>query len=222
MPASTTPIGTPQRYAIVFHNPSLRFSPNPSLSMRKPIPLLFLLQWAYQPASFPPLLFYFIGLTYVIKRSDRLNPAAKLIIQRFVPLPATSLASTLNVLCMRGPELKTGIDVFDESGNRIGTSKVAAKQAVLETALTRAFLPIPILLFPPIIMPFLERFIRFYCENTILRLKFVQKSAARHLIVNAVVCTICFGLSLPVALALFPQQSSVSFLCYCWEKVEFR
>uniref|UniRef100_A0A914CAF1 Sidoreflexin n=1 Tax=Acrobeloides nanus TaxID=290746 RepID=A0A914CAF1_9BILA len=109
----------------------------------------------------------------------------------------TSLASTLNVLCMRGPELKTGIDVFDESGKCIGASKVAAKQAVLETALTRAFLPIPILLAPPIIMPFLER------------LKFVQKSAGRHLVVNAVVCTICFGLSLPVALALFPQQSAI-------------
>lgn len=138
-------------------------------------------------------------LTYFIRRSGNLSPTKKLIIQRFVPLPATSLASTLNVLCMRAPEMETGIDVFDEQGNKVGTSKVAAKQAIIDTALTRAFLPIPLLLAPPCIMPFLEK------------LKFVQKSALRNLLVNACVCTISFGLSLPVALALFPQQSEVAF-----------
>jgi tricarboxylate carrier len=137
------------------------------------------------------------SLTYFIKKTEGLSPTRKLIIQRFVPLPATSLASTLNVLCMRAPELETGIDVFDENGNKIGTSKVAAKRAVIETALTRAFLPVPLLLAPPCIMPFLEK------------LKFVQKSAVRHLLVNAIVCTISFGLSLPVALALFPQISTI-------------
>jgi len=137
-------------------------------------------------------------LTYFIRRSGNLSPTKKLIIQRFVPLPATSLASTLNVLCMRAPEMETGIDVFDQQGTKVGTSKVAAKQAIIDTALTRAFLPIPLLLAPPCIMPFLEK------------LKFVQKSAVRHLLVNACVCTISFGLSLPVALALFPQQSEIS------------
>uniref|UniRef100_A0A914YCB0 Uncharacterized protein n=1 Tax=Panagrolaimus superbus TaxID=310955 RepID=A0A914YCB0_9BILA len=98
------------------------------------------------------------SLTYLIKRSEGLSATRKLIIQRFVPLPATSLASTLNVLCMRAPELDTGIDVFDENGVKIGTSKVAAKQAIIDTALTRAFLPVPLLLAPPCIMPFLEKF----------------------------------------------------------------
>jgi hypothetical protein len=51
-----------------------------------------------------------------------------MIIQRFVPLPATSLASTLNVLCMRAPELTTGITVVDERNNPVGVSKVAAKK----------------------------------------------------------------------------------------------
>lgn len=74
-----------------------------------------------------------------------------------MPLPATSLASTLNVLCMRAPELDTGIDVFDKQGNKVGTSKIAAKQAIFDTACTRAFLPIPLLLMPPCIMPFLEK-----------------------------------------------------------------
>lgn len=53
-----------------------------------------------------------------------------MIVQRFVPLPATSLASTLNVLCMRAPELTTGIDVFDADGKCVGTSRVAAKKVL--------------------------------------------------------------------------------------------
>uniref|UniRef100_A0A915CMQ3 Sidoreflexin n=1 Tax=Ditylenchus dipsaci TaxID=166011 RepID=A0A915CMQ3_9BILA len=138
------------------------------------------------------------GLTYVIRNANSLSPAKKLIIQRFVPLPATSLASTLNVLCMRGPELETGIDVYEDNGKCIGTSKVAAKRAVTETAITRAFLPVPLLLIPPCIMPFLER------------IKVIQRRPAVHLLVNAVVCTISFGFSLPIALALFPQTSSIA------------
>ncbi|KAI6178940.1 Sidoreflexin [Aphelenchoides besseyi] len=136
-------------------------------------------------------------LTWFIRRSTNLSSTQKMIVQRFVPLPATSLASTLNVICMRAPELKIGITVFDDNGKEVGVSKKAARKAIYETALTRAFLPIPLLLLPPCIMPFFEKF------------KFVQKSATRHLIVNAIVCTISFGLSLPVALALFPQKSTI-------------
>lgn len=53
----------------------------------------------------------------------------KLIIQRFVPLPATSLASTLNVLFMRYNEIKTGIEVYNKQKQIIGSSKIAAKKA---------------------------------------------------------------------------------------------
>ncbi|CAJ0557937.1 unnamed protein product, partial [Mesorhabditis spiculigera] len=126
------------------------------------------------------------GLTYMIKKAGSLPPATRLIIQRFVPLPATSLAS------------HTGIEVYDREGTVIGVSKVAVKQAVTDTALTRAFLPVPLLALPPCIMPFFEKF------------RWVQKSATRHLLVNAIVCTISFGISLPIALALFPQESTIS------------
>jgi len=139
------------------------------------------------------------SLTWFIKRSKGLSPAKKLIIQRFVPLPATSLASTLNVLCMRWMETQTGIDVYDREGKCMGTSRVAGQKALRETAITRAFLPVPLLLIPPCIMPFLEK-----------AFKSLQRSPIRHLLVSAVVCTLSFGFSLPIALALFPQISSVS------------
>jgi len=137
------------------------------------------------------------SLTYLVKKSDKLPPAKRLIVQRFVPLPATALASSLNVICMRYNEIEKGIEVYDRQRKVVGTSKIAAKTAVIDTTLTRAFLPIPLLLAPPCIMPFLER------------TKFVQKSAGRHLLVNAIVCTISFALTLPVALALFPQESTI-------------
>ncbi|VDM54255.1 unnamed protein product [Angiostrongylus costaricensis] len=119
-------------------------------------------------------------------------------LKRFVPLPAVSLASSVNVICMRWNELRTGIEVYENGGKVVGVSKVAAKQAVTNTTLVRAFLPIPLLLSPPCIMPFLER------------LKWVSGSPVRHLFINAVVCTLSFAASLPVALALFPQEGSVS------------
>uniref|UniRef100_A0A1I8A388 Sidoreflexin n=1 Tax=Steinernema glaseri TaxID=37863 RepID=A0A1I8A388_9BILA len=138
------------------------------------------------------------SLTYLIKRAQHLPSTTRLIIQRFVPLPATSLASTLNVLFMRSAEMRTGIVVYDESEKVVGISKVAAKKAVYETAATRAFLPVPLLLIPPCIMPLLER------------TAFVQRSPIHHLLVNAAVCTISFAFSLPIALALFPQNSSIA------------
>ncbi|WKX94150.1 hypothetical protein Q1695_011426 [Nippostrongylus brasiliensis] len=138
------------------------------------------------------------GLTYLIKKSTTMPKTTQLIVQRFVPLPATSLASSLNCICMRWNELRTGIDVYEKGGKVVGTSKVAAKQAVTDTTLVRAFLPIPLLLMPPCIMPFLERY------------KWVKSSPVRHVLVNAVVCTISFAITLPVALALFPQESTIS------------
>ncbi|VDK44683.1 unnamed protein product [Anisakis simplex] len=137
------------------------------------------------------------GLTYLIKRSDKLSLSKRIIIQRFIPLPATSLASSFNVICMRYNEINSGIEVYDENRNVIGISKIAAKQAVISTTLTRAFLPIPLLLAPPCIMPFLERY------------SFVTRNAVRHLLVNAFVCTLSFAFSLPISLALFPQECAI-------------
>ena len=59
-------------------------------------------------------------------------------------------ASTLNVILMRLNELDVGIEVLDKDGNIVGTSKLAAKKALQETAITRALLPIPLLTLPNI------------------------------------------------------------------------
>jgi hypothetical protein len=78
-------------------------------------------------------------------------------VQRFVPLPAVATASTLNVVLMRRHECNEGIDVLDKEGNVVGTSKLAAKKALTEMAISRAILPIPLLTIPPIVMTYLEK-----------------------------------------------------------------
>ena len=44
------------------------------------------------------------------------------------------------------------------------------------------------------------------------RTKFLIQNPRIHLPCNAVVCTLAFGLALPVAIALFPQISTVGYI----------
>ncbi|KAK3094907.1 hypothetical protein FSP39_007761 [Pinctada imbricata] len=138
-----------------------------------------------------------VGLNVLIKRANSFSPTTKLLVQRFVPFPAVAAASTFNVLLMRNNELSTGIQVVDRNDNVIGSSKIAARKALQETAMTRIFLPAPILIIPPALMAMLEK------------TKFLKTNPRLHLPINAFLVTACFGLALPVAIALFPQYSKV-------------
>uniref|UniRef100_A0A8C6KB91 Sidoreflexin n=1 Tax=Nothobranchius furzeri TaxID=105023 RepID=A0A8C6KB91_NOTFU len=136
-----------------------------------------------------------VGLNVLIQKANKLSPATRMIIQRFVPFPAVASANICNVGLMRHSELSEGIDVLDNNSNVVGSSKIAARHAIMETALTRVVLPMPIFVLPPIIMSYLER-------NRRLLLP-----------IHSVVCLITFGLSLPVAISLFPQMSQIEVSC---------
>lgn len=98
---------------------------------------------------------------------------------------------------MRHTELSEGISVLDDKGNVVGTSKLAARHALMETSLTRVVLPMPVLLLPPLIMAMLER------------LPLLQKHPRLRLSVHSMVCLCAFGLALPVVIGLFPQNSQI-------------
>ncbi|XP_031965732.1 sideroflexin-5 isoform X2 [Corvus cornix cornix] len=141
--------------------------------------------------------FWQVGLNVLIQRANKFTPATRLLIQRFVPFPAVASANICNVVLMRHTELEEGIDVLDNNGNIVGSSRVAAKHALLETALTRVVLPMPILVLPPIIMSVLEK-------TSLLR------SRPRMILpVQSLVCLAAFGLALPLAISLFPQMSEI-------------
>ncbi|NWU52817.1 SFXN5 protein, partial [Dromas ardeola] len=138
-----------------------------------------------------------VGLNVLVQRANKFTPATRLLIQRFVPFPAVASANICNVVLMRHTELEEGIDVLDNNGNIVGSSRIAAKHALLETALTRVVLPMPILVLPPIIMSILEK-------TSLLR------SRPRMILpVQSLVCLAAFGLALPLAISLFPQMSEV-------------
>ncbi|XP_047441404.1 sideroflexin-5b [Mugil cephalus] len=138
-----------------------------------------------------------VGLNVLIQKANKLSPATRMIIQRLVPFPAVASANICNVGLMRHSELSEGIDVMDDNSNVVGSSKIAARHAIMETALTRVVLPMPIFVLPPIIMSYLER------------LQFLQSNRRLLLPIHSVVCLVTFGLSLPVAISLFPQMSQI-------------
>ncbi|KAM4733163.1 sideroflexin-5b isoform 2-T2 [Anableps anableps] len=138
-----------------------------------------------------------VGLNVLIQKANKLSPATRMIIQRFVPFPAVASANICNVALMRHNELSEGIDVLDNNGSVVGSSKIAARHAIMETAFTRVVLPMPIFVLPPIIMSYLER------------LRFLQRNRRLMLPIHSVVCLVTFGLSLPVAISLFPQMAQI-------------
>ncbi|XP_069779511.1 sideroflexin-5-like isoform X2 [Narcine bancroftii] len=139
-----------------------------------------------------------VGLNIFIKKACRFNPATRFLIQRFVPFPAVAAANVSNVVLMRHNELEEGISVLDEDGNTIGSSRIAAQHALLETALTRIVLPVPILVLPPIIMSFLEK------------TRMLKAHPRLTLPLHGLVCLAAFGFALPIAISIFPQISEIS------------
>ena len=138
-----------------------------------------------------------VGLNQLIARAKNLSPSRRLLIQKFVPFPAVAVANVCNVFLMRRQEMNTGIEVYDKSKKVIGTSQIAAFDAIKDTALTRIVLPAPILTIPPLIMTALEK--------TALFTRFPKS----YLPVNATLGALAFALALPLAIGLFPQESSI-------------
>uniref|UniRef100_A0A3B5AFJ8 Sidoreflexin n=1 Tax=Stegastes partitus TaxID=144197 RepID=A0A3B5AFJ8_9TELE len=139
-----------------------------------------------------------VGLNVLIQKANRFNPTTRLLVQRFIPFPAVASANVCNVVLMRHSELSEGISVLDDNGRVVGTSKVAARHALMETALTRVVMPMPILVLPPLIMAALEK------------LPLLQRQRRLVLPVHSLVCLAAFSLALPLAISLFPQMSQIS------------
>ncbi|XP_015426977.1 PREDICTED: sideroflexin-5 [Myotis davidii] len=138
-----------------------------------------------------------VGLNVLVQKANKFTPATRLLVQRFVPFPAVASANICNVVLMRYGELEEGIDVLDGDGNLVGSSRIAARHALLETALTRVVLPMPILVLPPIVMSMLEKTALLQARPRLL------------LPVQSLVCLAAFGLALPLAISLFPQMSEI-------------
>uniref|UniRef100_A0A7N6AM47 Sidoreflexin n=1 Tax=Anabas testudineus TaxID=64144 RepID=A0A7N6AM47_ANATE len=127
-----------------------------------------------------------VGLNVLIQKANKLSPATRMIIQRFVPFPAVASANICNVALMRHNELSEGIDVLDNNGNVVGSSKIAARHVSL---------------------------VVFFCLIMRKTFRFLQSHRRLLLPIHSLVCLVTFGLSLPVAISLFPQMSQIEVSC---------
>lgn len=153
-----------------------------------------------------------LGLNALVPRLKRLSPAARTILGRLVPFAAVASAGALNVFLMRGEEIRRGIDVFPvlseeekrkvEAGDggvkSLGKSKVAAKLAVGETALSRVLNATPIMVLPPLILVRLQR------------TEWLKQRPRMVLPLNLGLILTTSIFALPLALAVFPQRQAVN------------
>jgi tricarboxylate carrier len=152
-----------------------------------------------------------LGLNALVPRLKRISPAARLTLGRLVPFAAVASAGALNVFLMRGEEIRKGIDVYPvlseeekakvESGEAeikpLGKSKVAAKLAVGETALSRVLNATPIMVLPPLILVRLQR------------TEWLKQRPKMTLPINIGLIFTTSIFALPLALAAFPQRQAV-------------
>jgi protoheme IX farnesyltransferase len=104
-------------------------------------------------------------------------------------------------LAMRYKEGVDGISIFDEHGNQMGTSVSAGRASLVQVALTRAALPVPILLVPPFVLDAIG--------TTKLGAAMARSAPLKLGVELGVVACFLQG-ALPFALALFPQRGSIA------------
>eukprot|EP01130_Rhizamoeba_saxonica_P001513 TRINITY_DN11367_c0_g1_i1.p1 TRINITY_DN11367_c0_g1~~TRINITY_DN11367_c0_g1_i1.p1 ORF type:complete len:351 (-),score=39.16 TRINITY_DN11367_c0_g1_i1:72-1094(-) len=130
-------------------------------------------------------------------QSLKMAQETKFFVRKFIPFPAVCAADIANVVVMRYSELDTGIHVKNCKGEPLGISKIAAKKALTETAMTRCVLPFPHLIFAPIIISRFEK-AKWWTQKPQFRLP-----------AQACVCMCLFGFALPLSTSLFPHEGSI-------------
>ncbi|KAM4607879.1 sideroflexin-3 isoform 1-T2 [Polymixia lowei] len=119
------------------------------------------------------------------------------IVSRFVPFAAVAAANCINIPFMRQRELKYGIPVTDENGNRLGESVNAAKQAIVQVVVSRIGMAVPAMAIPPVIM------------NALEKKAFMKRFPVLNAPVQVGLVGLCLVFATPLCCALFPQKSSM-------------
>ncbi|XP_061492188.1 sideroflexin-3 isoform X2 [Rhineura floridana] len=119
------------------------------------------------------------------------------IIGRFVPFAAVAAANCINIPLMRQRELKFGIPVTDENGNRLGESKAAAQQAIVQVVVSRIGMAAPAMAIPPVIM------------NALEKRAFLKRYPWLNAPLQVGLVGLCLVFATPLCCALFPQKSSM-------------
>jgi tricarboxylate carrier len=110
-----------------------------------------------------------------------------------VSLVAMSTAGFLNLFLIRCNEMVKGVKVTYK-GKECGVSKIAARHAVISSALTRCVLPVPLLMMVPM------------CWKIIEVMKLAPKGKFPIIAVDMLFLALSLTVSLPLSISLFEQD----------------
>lgn len=137
------------------------------------------------------------ALVAAVSYKKYLTKAASPFFQRYVPFVAVAVANCINIPLMRQNEILYGIDTYDENGNNVGTSRMAAIKGICQVVVSRIVMCAPGMLVLPMIMESLEK------NKGFRRVSFLHGPFQ-------VVAVGCFlTVMVPTACALFPQTASL-------------
>jgi len=100
------------------------------------------------------------------------------------------------------PLRSDGITIFDQEGAPRGTSVAAGRAGLLQVALTRVILPVPILLLPPFILD--------AARSSKSLGPLMARSLGVRTVVELSIIAVFLQCALPFAVALFPQTATVA------------
>lgn len=135
------------------------------------------------------------------------QPLSLKLLTRGLPWLAVATAGMANALAMRYKEGIDGITVYEdlgggEAGAAVGTSVAAGRACLTQVALTRAALPVPILLIPPFVLDVIR-------DRTALG-PLMARSLPARVAVELGVLAVFLQLALAPAVALFPPMGTLA------------
>jgi tricarboxylate carrier len=114
-----------------------------------------------------------------------------------VPYAAVVTAGAANVAFTRMPEMQDGVPITAPDGSPLGTSRAAARSAVVNTILSRILLqPIAPMLLPPLMFAALR--------------SRVPLGTVGAIVAQTGFVATCSGCALPLAIAFFPQEMKIA------------
>lgn len=134
-----------------------------------------------------------IGTGILMKRLFSSKKNLSVLGEGMIRILPSSIAGFLNAFFMRSDYITKGINVKDGQGNELGLSKKAGTKAVIESSLSRFFIPIPGLL-------------------SIFAIRYLSKFRLRKsmdVLVQMILCTLHLGCALPASIAIFKQYSEI-------------
>lgn len=137
---------------------------------------------------------FFGALLHLVHMKYRLE---NIWIKRVLPAFILAQISGLNVFLSRGFEHARGIEVMDKEGNVVGHSKVAARKAVKETAISRAVLFGTSAFIPEIFIHFIKR------------TQFFPQTPRSLWTLKMVGVLLVMGLVVPMSFSMFPQVGKI-------------